>query len=331
MSLPEEAVEFLQAEEWESPKIEFMTADFSSRQFVRVQRDNKDPRHVILMLAEPDQKTPQFVALSRILRQCGLSAPMVYAARPDQGLVLMEDLGDVPCGRLLDDNWEPKPIYMRATDALVHLHKQFQPEFIGGMELPVFDAVLFTEQAELFLDYYFPFARQRAASKEERISFCDAWMIVLKPMDALPQTLMLRDFMPDNLMDLPNRKDVRNVGILDFQDGGIGPLSYDIASLCEVVRRDGGDEMLDVVIDYYHQQNPIMSLETLRQSCLILAAQRHTRILGIIAKLAENMGRRDKLAYVPRIRKYLSKLLQNETLNPIKVWFNENITPYERI
>jgi aminoglycoside/choline kinase family phosphotransferase len=48
------------------------------------------------------------------------------------------------------------------------------------------------------------------------------------------------------------------IGVLDFQDGGIGPVPYDLASLCESVRRDCSLAALDEMIGHYmdHVKNP---------------------------------------------------------------------------
>ena len=114
-------------------------------------------------------------------------------------------------------------------------------------------ARLFASQVELFLDAYFVLVKKREATIGEAEGFRAAWKEALKGIEALPQTLMLRDFMPDNLMQL-DRPGWHGIGLLDFQDGGIGPVAYDLASLCEVVRAMAAIQLLDDMIDYYHAQ-----------------------------------------------------------------------------
>jgi aminoglycoside/choline kinase family phosphotransferase len=298
---------FLDKAGWGGARVTPMRADFSPRRYARLERG--DGRHAILMQADADQKTPQFVALSGLLRGMEISAPEIYAASPDQGLVLMEDFGSRNVGALLDAGAEPLPLYRRATEVLARLHQCEEPKSPlqrDELQLPLFNAALFVEQAELFLDEYIPFALNRVATAGEREDFRAAWLEALKPVEALPQTLMLRDFMPDNLMDLPERAGWRSVGVLDFQDAGIGPVAYDLASLCEAVRRDGGPERLDEVLTHYHRLNPAIEPETLRRACHILAAQRHTRILGLIARKPE------KQAFLPHVQGYLGSLLKDK-------------------
>ena len=117
---------------------------------------------------------------------------------------------------------------------------------------------------------------------------------------------------------------------MDFQDAGIGPVAYDLASLCEEVRRDGGFACLPEVVAHYRAAldrmgaDNLLSQSDLIRACTLLSAQRHTRILGIIAQLARNTGRRDKLVFLPRIRRHLKNILQEPYLLPVREWMETN-------
>jgi hypothetical protein len=247
----------------------------------------------------------------------GINAPEIYAADGAQGLVLMQDFGSRNIGALLDAGEKPLPYFLRATDVLAKLHREFDPKLTENLGLPLFDTALFTSQSELFLDAYFPVVIGREASDEERKDFCAAWKAVLRPLETMPKSLMLRDVMPDNLMDLPDGE----LGVLDFQDAGIGPIAYDLASLCEEVRRDGGFALLPDVIAHYREgaQNPVSESDLLR-ACTILSAQRHMRILGIIARLSFKTGQCEKFAFFPRIRHHLQRVLKEPALLPVREW-----------
>jgi len=310
---------FLEQSGWGDGDIMPFMADFSPRRYARLEK--ADGKTAILMDADPDQKTPSFVEMAELLRPLRLSSPQIYAAWPERGLVLMEDFGRNNFGRMLDKGVEAKPLYRRAIDVLVELHKNFVAVDYRQLDLPAFGGALFASQVELFLDAYFPYLHGREADKDEAESFRSAWKEALHGIEALPQSLLLRDYMPDNLMDMPDRADAQSVGILDFQDAGLGPIAYDIASLCEVVRRDGGDQLLDEMIGYYHEKaKPALPLEDLRRTCRVLAAQRHMRILGIIVRNVARTGQNEKLQYLPRIKDYLNFLMQNEALMPLKKW-----------
>ena len=299
---------FLASCGWDGAEQTPVAADFSPRRFARLWR--LDGSQAILMDADADQKTPSFVAIAKLLRDAGLSAPAIIAADPPQGLVLMEDFGSRNIGRLLDDGAAARPYFERAAAVLAHLHDAVTVPELAALNLPLFDGDLLVEQAGLFLDFYAPAV--------DRAAFNAALHAALASARTLPQSLLLRDFMPDNLMDLPERPGVQNIGLLDFQDAGIGPIAYDLASLCEVVRRDGGVELLDrVIASYCERRLGKIDPAALRPACRALAAQRHLRILGILAKRSQQ-GRRDKDAYIPRMRAYVQHLLQDDALRPLR-------------
>jgi len=238
----------------------------------------------------------------------------------------MEDFGDRNFGRMINGGADAMPLYRRAVDMLVHMHKVFNRDAARNLDLPLFGAALFASQVELFIDYWIPHEKKREATREESESFREAWKQTLKIIDRLPQSFMLRDFMPDNLMELPDRKDWKSVGVLDFQDGGIGPLPYDIASLCEMVRRDtGGLSVMDGADRLLYWEGAAELIES--RVCAARAGfYRRSGIrgfLGIIARIAIKTGRTEKMAFAPRIWAFLDELLQDIALRPIAAWMDE--------
>jgi N-acetylmuramate 1-kinase len=314
-SRPLEIATFLNQHHWDCAQMQVFGGDFSTRRYARLMKESGPT--AFLMDADLDQKTPQFLAVAEILRTLNIGVPEIYAADAEHGLVLMEDFGSRNVGALLDEGVSPLPFFLRATELLERLHRGFNPAGAGHLDFPVFNIDLFTTQAELFLDAYFPVVTKREASDEERQDFRAAWQTVLRFVETTPKSLLLRDFMPDNLMDLPNG----NLGVLDFQDAGIGPIAYDLASLCEEVRRDGGFSMLpDVIAHYTKNAQSGLSQSDLLRACTIMSAQRHMRILGIIVRLSLRTGRCDKFAFLPRIRHHLERLLKEPALLPVREW-----------
>ena len=111
------------------------------------------------------------------------------------------------------------------------------------------------------------------------------------------------------------------MGVLDFQDAGVGSVAYDLASLCEEVRRAGGFVLLPEVIAAYREQaGTALSQVELLRACTVLSAQRHTRVMGIIAQRAMKAGRQDKLAFLPRIQSHLEGILKEPYLLPVREW-----------
>jgi aminoglycoside/choline kinase family phosphotransferase len=290
-------------------------ADFSSRHYARL-RSEKDPsRSAILMISPAEQKPESFVSIAKALRQMEISAPEIYAADTDQGLVLMEDLGDDNFGVAMDRGADEFPLFQRGLGVLLRLHQVCDLSYVCGVELPIYDEALFADQVLWFLDFYWLHVKETRADEETRESFRSLWMDLLKEAVAGPQTLMLRDYIPDNLMSLKGRGEWRDTGVLDFQDAGVGPEIYDLVSLAECVRRDIGDGTLDRLVSAYAFGRRIKDIETLRRAAVVFSAQRHMRTLGNVVR------RPEKQKFAAYIEPHLRHLLtQEEILKPLLDW-----------
>ena len=200
-------------------------------------RDGK-PYSAIAHLA--DSVVP-FVAMANGLRRHGFSAPDIHHADLEQGLLLIEDLGDE---RVVEGD-PPAPIkerYETAVDALLALHAQRLPDALPvaphvEYRIPPYDMDAFLIEAELLLDWYLP-RLDAAIPDTERGAFRALWREPLQPAIDAPPTWVLRDFHSPNLLWLPKRSEVARLGILDFQDAVMGPAAYDLASLLQDARID---------------------------------------------------------------------------------------------
>lgn len=325
---PTEIAAFLDGHGWGAARVESFEGDFSPRRYARLIRE--DGRTAILMDADRDQKTPSFVALAPVLRDCGLHTPEIYATAANQGLVLMQDFGTRNVGAVLDQGADPLPFLLRGVEILAQLHSRFNESMLAPLALPQFNLDYFIAQAELLLDAYFPYVKNRTATEEERRDFCAAWRTVLAFTQTLPQSLVLRDYITDNLMEQGDG----SLGVLDFQDAGMGPTAYDLMSLCDEVRRDGAFVFLPQILDHYQKKlaeyggHPVSDADQYR-GCILLSAQRHTRTLGNVTRTALARGQQARLAYLPRLRAHLNRLLAAPYLMPVRQWmadFDEDIT-----
>src|SRR5436190_1229759 len=120
---PETAAEFLASHGWSNAEILPLAGDASFRRYFRILAGE---RRAVLMDAPPPHEDPRpFVAIANWLQEIGLAAPKILAADLEQGLLLLDDLGDARMRETLDA--EPaieRELYETAVDVLVHLHRQ---------------------------------------------------------------------------------------------------------------------------------------------------------------------------------------------------------------
>ncbi len=329
-----------------------LTGDASTRAYERLSLapagERPDESSAILMIAprRPDgppvkrglpysaiahlaEDVKPFVAMANGLRMRGFSAPAIFAADLDQGFLLLEDFG---AGGVVEGD-PPGPMaqrYRAAVDVLVALHALALPERLPVTPeiehaIPPYDLDAFLIEIELLLAWYLPH-HHAAPSTAAHDAFLAIWGQALGPALAAPKTWVLRDFHSPNLMWLPEREGIAQVGLLDFQDALIGPAAYDLASLLQDARVDVPEELeLELLGRYVRARraaDPGFDLAEFAMVYATLAAQRASKILGIFARLDKRDGKPQYLRHLPRIRRYLQRALGHPALAPLKAWYD---------
>jgi tRNA threonylcarbamoyl adenosine modification protein YjeE len=287
-------------------------------------RDGK-PYNAIAHLA--DNVMP-FVAMANGLRQHGFSSPEIFHADLDQGLLILEDLGD----ETIVSGEPSAPIrerYEVAVDALLALHARRLPDVLPVAphlehRIPSYDMSAFLIEAELLLDWFLP--RLNAAMPEgERDSFRALWRELLAPAIDAPATWVLRDFHSPNLLWLAQRKEIARLGLLDFQDAVMGPPAYDVASLLQDARVDIPEQFELALLGRYvrgrRQSEPDFDPASFIKIYVTLAAQRASKILGIFARLDLRDGKPQYLRHMPRVWSYLQRSLSHPALEALNAWY----------
>lgn len=315
-------ISFLAKAGWADAARTPMGADWSTRRYERLIKP--DGAKAILMDAAGDWagQVPPFVRLCGLLRDVDLSAPVIFAEDQGQGLLLLEDFGDDSFSGLLECGDDPWPLYRVATDVLSHLHQRFDPG--TAPDIQRYDLTLFTKQVALFGDAYLE-AAGTPISPAGRRALDAAWARVLtQVLGIVPDSLLLRDYHPGNLMRL-DRPGVRACGLLDVQDGGIGPVSYDLLSLLQDARRDVPDDIQAAMIDRYLVSMPGLSRDAFLASYAVMGAMRHARILGRVAQLAAGGGKAKQLAFLSRVWGQFRVAIAHPLLSPIQSFTDEHL------
>lgn len=331
------------------PDREFMLGDASVRAYERV-RDPKTGRKAILMIAprRPDgpairlgksystlvhlaESVDAFVAIARGLREIGFSAPEIYATDLEAGLLLIEDLG--PLG-VIDENGPIPERYGLAVDVLAELHSRVLPnelpaEGVITHKLHRYDLEALTIETELLLDWFFPYRTQRTPNAGTRLSFIDTWVSILEAVLSGEKTWSLRDYHSPNLIFIPEREGLRQMGLIDFQDCVIGHPAYDVVSLLQDARVTVPEELeLQLLVRYARQRrarDPDFDMQAFATAYAIMGAQRATKVLGIFVRLDRRDGKPAYLKHIPRIEAYLKRCLAHPALAKLKGWYEANL------
>lgn len=307
---------FLSSAGWADATRTPLAGDASSRAYTRLAR--ADGCMAILMQAPPlpDDSTARFVAVADTLTDWGLSAPRLLARAPDDGLLLLEDLGDAVFVRVIDDTPGLEPaLYGAATDLLVELHRHPAPTTLARPDADTLAAM--TDLAGIW--YQSPMEARPVS--DENPAPDPALKDALTPLLAAhaisdAPVLVHRDFHAENLIWLPDRSGPARTGLLDFQDALAGHPAYDLASLLDDARRDLAPGIRDAVITQYLAATGLAE-GPFRASLAVLGAQRNLRILGIFARLSLQFNKPRYVALIPRVWGHLQANLAHPDLTDL--------------
>ncbi|MGQ0675035.1 MAG: aminoglycoside phosphotransferase family protein [Rhodospirillales bacterium] len=312
---------FLAGQGWGKAARAKLPGDASFRRYVRLRRDG---RTALLMDAPPEREDVRaYVAVARLLKRMGYSAPAILAEDPNNGLLLIEDFGDDTYTAVLARGHDEAALYRLAVDLLVDLQRRFAPA--EGAGLPPYDDQRLLAEVSLLTDWFLPAATGGSLSASDRGDYLGLWQGLFAAARAVPETLVLRDYHIDNLMLIGGRQGLASCGVLDFQDAVIGPSSYDLVSLLEDARRDIAPGLAGAMYKRYLDAFPALDRAQFAASYAILGAQRSAKILGIFTRLCVRDGKRVYLRHIPRVWRLLEHDLKHPALGAMRAWFDRAV------
>ncbi len=284
------------------------SSDASFRRYLRI--DSSAGGSFIVMDAPPPQEDVRpFVRVAAMLQAAGLNAPRVLEQQPEQGFLLLTDLGTQLYLQVLQQavakgEFRRADTLMReAIGALV----QWQVR-ADATVLPPYNEALLQRELALFPEWCV--GRELAAvwTTDEHNQWRTACELLGRSALGQATVAVHRDYMPRNLMVCEP-----NPGILDFQDAVRGPITYDMASLLRDAFISWDEEIeLDWAIRYWeaarkaHLPVPADFGEFWRQ-LEWMGLQRHLKVLGIFCRLKHRDGKPKYTEDLPRFFAYAHK------------------------
>jgi hypothetical protein len=303
MSRQDAATRFLAVSGWGAAHRAFLAGDASDRSYDRLTLAGQTAVFMDAPSGKGDDPT-DFIAIAAHLNALGLSAPRILARDLHQGFLLIEDLGDALFARLVAaDPGAEIALYAAATDVLRHLQGHPAPP-----NLPNLGAQDWAQAAAFALTWY----RHAITGDAGDVPvFTAALTAALQQNADGPRVLILRDFHAENLLWLPGRAGLAQVGLLDFQLAQMGQPSYDLVSLLQDARRDVSPQTeAAMMMRFRGDHNP----HSFAAAYATIGAQRALRILGIFARLCLVAGKPQYVALIPRVWGQLQRNLSHPAL-----------------
>ena len=329
-----------------------LAGDASSRRYFRAALDAPEgPRSVIVMswndsglpisseelavFDKPPEELP-FLNVHRFLKAVGVRVPAVHGHWAGQGLMLLEDLGDVCLWDRVREapEAEVRQWYQKAIDELLVLQ-------IGGTRArndqcmafrQAFDGRLYLWEFAHFIEYGLESGDKGSLPAAERRLLDEAFTHIAGYLSRQPQVLNHRDYHGWNLMVHDDA-----VVVIDFQDALLAPAQYDLASLLndretdQVVTPAVEDQLLHYYlnrVDEWGEAPPVG--DEFRETYLLSALQRDFKVVGRFRYLDLVKGKPGYKRYIAptlkRIGRNLRRLPELERLIPVLAAHFEEIT-----
>lgn len=310
------AAKFLAQNGWAGAQALPLPGDASRRRYTRLIKSDGSRAMLMDMPPHPEERFAEFLRVGTHLQKLGIRVPQIWAADHENGLALLEDLGDETITSQLAKSVEPETLYRAAVNILVQLHTQ---PSAAQIEVALFDHAFLYDEMMRFIDWRWPYFKGEQVPDDIRAEFAQLVSDLLNHIPAQPQTLVLRDYHAANLMVLSSGQ----LAVIDFQDAQIGHPAYDLLSLLEDARLDVPADLASELYENYLQVTGF-DRTSFDQTYTIFAAQRHARLLGQFIRLKLRDGKDHYMQYLPRVQTQFERTLAHPLLKPLAAFIRKH-------
>ncbi len=303
------------------------SSDASFRRYFRVLSSNSRSSSFIVMDAPTNKEDSKpFVYVAQLLLQAQINVPKLHEVNLDDGFLLLGDLGT----KTLFSEINPENVsllYKKVTHTLVKLQKNTPTH-----QLPLYDKVLLKRELQLFPDWYLSKHLNYEMSEKEVQDLNHIFDSLIENIMQQPTVFVHRDFHSRNLMITPENE----IGVLDFQDAVVGPITYDLVSIFRDAYLGWTEEQqVDWVIRYWEvakrENLPVdHDFGEFYKSFEWTGLQRHLKVLGIFARLFHRDAKDGYLKDLPLVLSYTEKVAQRYSIFRPLVRILDNAQKRER-
>lgn len=259
---------------------------------------------LVAMDAPPERENvPAYLHVAGLLREAGVTVPVIVAQDVERGFLLLSDLGVTTYLQRLDSD-NASFMYSDAIDALLKFQLASQADV-----LPAFDRAFALREMNLFPEWFLGRHLGVTLDAAQQAQLDQVFEAICANVLAQAPVYMHRDFHSRNLMWM----DQDNPGVLDFQDAVYGPITYDLASLLRDAYIQWDEEfVLDWVVRYWQSAKKLglpvnPDIDGFYRDFEFMGLQRHLKILGIFCRLNYRDGKTIYMGDLPTVLDYVRK------------------------
>ena len=281
---------------FECNSLEIVSGDASFRRYFRFVCN----QHSIIAVDAPpaNEDASQFIAVAQRYREEGLQVPTIYAYDLEQGFYIQQDFGN----RLFSDFLTAESCDQLYLKALANIPLIQSCLSTDKGPLPVFNGAFIDRELSIFTDWLLDKYLQLRLTDAEENMLSQVFDAVKNSCLIQPSVGMHRDYHSRNLMLLGDDE----IGVIDFQDAVVGPITYDAVSLLRDSYQNWPPEKVQQWLQNWHAeyyaQYPWSEFK-MWFDCV--GMQRHIKIAGIFARLYIRDNKPGFLSDIPHTLQYL--------------------------
>lgn len=307
--------------------LESVAGDASNRRYFRLLLDGSS---FILAVAPPEtEKNAEFLAVREVLERAGVNVPALYGADLERGFLLLGDLGRQLLLPELND--ATVDACYRAAFGVLH---QLAGVDMGDPGWPAYDKQLLGEELERFPEWFVDALLGCEMSPQGVVAWRDLSTLLVSSALEQPRVLVHRDFHSRNLMPQPGGA----LGVIDFQDAVMGPVTYDLVSLLrDCYIRWPAEQVERWAGSFYGELSRQGMLQGIGLDQFLrwfdwMGLQRHLKVLGTFARLYLRDGKAAYLADLPLVVSYVEEMLEKyrdsePAIAAFAAWFQASLVP----
>ncbi len=302
--------------------------DASFRRYFRLRSGTQS--YMVMDASEQRDCFEPYIAIAKALLPLGIRVPQILAEDIAPGFMLISDFGDTQYLTALHPN-NADELYKKALHSLSVLQACRE---IQNWTLPAFNQQFMLNELKEFYHWFVERYLGLTCSEQEQTMLQATFASLIDSANKQPQVFIHRDYHSANLMVLPDQQ----VGILDFQDACIGPLTYDLVSLLRDCYIDWPESKVQQWAGYYYEilctQSSLqkVSLMQFLQWFDWMGLQRHLKVLFIFARKYLRDHTTNYLKSMPRTLNYILQIsARYPELRLFHIYMRDFILPiYER-
>ncbi|MGS2724230.1 aminoglycoside phosphotransferase family protein [Porticoccus sp. GXU_MW_L64] len=289
--------------------------------FRRYFRLNTQPSLLAVWAPPQWEDSAAFVSKALVFRDCDIYTPQIYAVDYHNGFLLIEDFGDQLYAQDCTQS-----CYAAALQTLQKIQALTpQPQIF-----PQYNEGLLSRELGLFPTWFLGELLHLELRPDERELIQQVEQVLIGNALEQPQVVVHRDYHCRNLMVLPDDR----VGVIDFQDAVIGPVTYDLVSILkdcyQMQQQDWVEQQALMYAGQLREKGQLQGVSD--QQFLhwfdLMGLQRHIKVLGIFARLSLRDGKHGYLKDLPLVIRYTLEVSERYSeLAAFGQWFRQRVLP----